>query len=79
MIAAVAISVIAITLIRPEQIMAAVPAGWDELFFGWKLELDWSGLMPALNERIYAPYNPAGNGGDGYSLFMLFTGMPPIR
>ncbi len=75
MIAAVAISVIAITLIRPEQIMAAVPAGWDELFFGWKLELDWSGLMPALNERIYAPYNPAGNGGDGYSLFMLFTGM----
>lgn len=75
MIAAVAIAVIAITLIRPEQIMGAVPAGWDELFFGWQLDLDWSSLMPALNERIYAPYDPSGNGGDGYSLFMLFTGM----
>ena len=74
-IAAVAIAVIAIVLIQPEQIMAAVPAGWDKLFFGWKLDLDWSGLMPALNQRIYAPYDPAGSGGDGYSLFMLFTGM----
>ena len=41
-IAAVGIAVIAIVLIRPEQIMAAVPAGWDHLFFGWKLDLDWS-------------------------------------
>jgi hypothetical protein len=34
-------------------IMAKVPAGWDELFFGWRLELDWSGLIPELNERIH--------------------------
>jgi hypothetical protein len=68
-VAAVAIAVIAIVAIRPEQLMAAVPAGWDQLFFGWKLDLDWSRLMPHLNERIYGP------GGDRYSLFMFFTGM----
>ena len=78
-VAAVAVAVIAIVLIRPEQIMAAVPTGWDNLFFGWKLDLDWSGLMPELNHRIYIPYDPAGGGGDGYSLFMLFTGMLLLR
>ncbi len=72
LVASIAIAVIALTLIRPEQIMAAVPAGWDHLFFGWKLDLDWSGLMPQLNDRIYKPIS---EGGDGYSLFMFFTGM----
>ena len=71
-IAAVGIAVISLVLIRPEQIMAAVPAGWDQLFFGPTLTLDWSKLMPALNQRIYGPM---GQGGDGYSLFMFFTGM----
>jgi SSS family solute:Na+ symporter len=72
MIAAVGIVVISIVLIRPEQIMAMVPAGWDNLFFGWKLSLDWGNLMPQLNSRIYSPVTA---GGDGYSLFMFFTGM----
>ncbi len=75
LVAGIAVAVIALVLVAPEQITAAVPVGWDRLFFGWKLDLDWSGLMPALNERIYAPYDPTGSGGDGYSLFMLFTGM----
>jgi SSS family solute:Na+ symporter len=70
--AAIGVVVISIHLIRPAQIMAAVPAGWDSLFFGWKLNLDWSHLIPQLNHRIYAPI---GQGGDGYSLFMFFTGM----
>jgi Na+/proline symporter len=71
-IAAVGITVIALILITPEQIMAAVPAGWDKLFFGTRLTLDWSQLMPQLQERIY---NPISQGGDGYSMFMFFTGM----
>jgi solute:Na+ symporter, SSS family len=71
-IAAVGVAVIAITLIRPEQITAAVPAGWDHLFFGWKLDLDWSSRLPALDARIYGPMS---QGGDGYSLFLFFTGM----
>jgi solute:Na+ symporter, SSS family len=69
-VAAIGIGLIAIVLIKPEQLMAAVPAGWDQLFFGpGRLRLDWSNLIPQLNERIY------GATGDGYSLFMLFTGM----
>ncbi len=71
-IAAIGITVIAIVIIEPGQIMAAVPAGWDQLFFGTKLTLDWSNLMPELNKRIYGAI---GQGGDGYSLFMFFTGM----
>jgi Na+/proline symporter len=69
LVAATAIAVIAVTLIEPAQIASAVPAGWDQLFFGWKLDLDWSSLMPQLNERIY------GASGDGYSFFMFFVGM----
>ncbi len=71
-IAAVGIAAIAIITIRPEQIMAAVPAGWDRLFFGWKLDLDWSRLIPALQERVT---NPVSQGGNGYSLFLFFTAM----
>jgi Na+/proline symporter len=71
-IAAVGIAFIAISTIRPEQIMAVVPAGWDNLFFGWKLDLDWSNLIPALQHRVTAPVS---QGGDGYSLFMFFTAM----
>ncbi len=71
-VAAIGVAVIAIVTIQPQQILAAVPPGWDQLFSGWKLDLDWSRLMPALHERVTAP---VANGGDGYSLFLLFTGM----
>jgi len=71
-IAAIGIAVIAVVTIRPEQIMAAVPPGWDQLFFGWKLDLDWSHLIPALQPRVA---DPVAQGGDGYSLFMFFTAM----
>ena len=72
MIAAIGVVIVTLVLIRPDEIMAKVPAGWDHLFFGWKLTLDWSHLMPQLNTRIYGPMSA---GGDGYSLFMFFTGM----
>jgi solute:Na+ symporter, SSS family len=70
--AAIGIAVIAIASISPAQITAAVPAGWDELFFSWKLDLDWSTLMPALQKRVI---NPITEGGDGYTLFTLFVSM----
>ncbi len=72
MIAAIAIAVIAVVLISPQQIMARVPAGWDSITFGWKLDLDWSHLMPRLHDRMYGATDA---GGDGYSLFMFFTAM----
>ena len=26
--------------------------GWDQLFFGWEMNLDWSDTLPALNDKI---------------------------
>lgn len=65
-LAAVIIAVIAIRVVTPGQLAQAVPAGWDDLFFGWTAGLDWSQKIPALQERIYGP------GGDGYGLFGFF-------
>ncbi len=30
----------------------AVPPGWDNPFFGWKLGLDWTGIIKEVNEKI---------------------------
>jgi Na+/proline symporter len=57
------IAYIAIVQVTPQDIAAAVPAGWANPFFGWRLDLDWSGLIPALESNIAA---------DGYSIFGLF-------
>lgn len=40
-----------------------VPEGWISPFFGWELNLDWSGLIPEINDKIAS---------DGFSLFGLF-------
>jgi Na+/proline symporter len=40
-----------------------VPVGWFNPFFGWHLNLDWSKIVPAANEKIAS---------DGYELFGIF-------
>ncbi|ALS99782.1 sodium:solute symporter family protein [Lacimicrobium alkaliphilum] len=71
-VAALAVGVIAINLVTPEQITQATPAGWDQLFFGWQLELNWDGLIDSVNSKIQQ---------DGFELFglmvmmMLFKGV----
>lgn len=40
-----------------------VPEGWHDPFFGWRLDLDWSGIIDDVNLKIRE---------DGYSLFGLF-------
>jgi Na+/proline symporter len=57
---------IALGSVSPEALASAVPDGWLDLSFGWRLDLDWSTLIPAVNDQIRA---------DGYSLFFLFMGM----
>jgi Na+/proline symporter len=53
------------------MLAAVVPAGWDNIFFGWKLNLDWATLIPSVNNQISK---------DGWSFFtiifmaMLFKG-----
>jgi Na+/proline symporter len=49
-----------------------VPAGWSDPFFGWNLNMDWSGIVNEANQKIKE---------DGYGLFgllfmmMLFKGV----
>lgn len=55
-----------------EQIISAVPHGWTDIFFGWKIGLDWTGRLDAVNAAIAK---------DGCTLFgfffmmMLFKGI----
>jgi Na+/proline symporter len=62
-ICSLVIAVIAMAQVSPEQIAAAVPPGWSDVFFGWKLDLDWSATIPAITQNIAK---------DGYSIFGLF-------
>jgi len=71
-VCAVIVAVIAMGQVSPADIQALVPAGWYDLFFGWKLDLNWSQLIPSLQQNLVE---------DGYSFFtfffiaMLFKGM----
>ncbi|WP_025146486.1 sodium:solute symporter family protein [Pedobacter jeongneungensis] len=47
-----------------------VPQGWDNPFFGWQLNLDWSGIAAEANKKI---------ADDGFSLFSIFFGMMLLK
>ena len=59
-VASIFIAIVAINKVSPEILTKFVPEGWDKLFFGWKLNLDWTGRIDQLNDNIVK---------DGYSLF----------
>ncbi len=46
------IGYIAFTQVSGEQIAEAVPPGWNQLFFGWELNLDWSNHLASVNTKI---------------------------
>jgi len=60
-IAAIAIGIIAMMALNDSPM--AVPDGWMTPFFGLRLELDWSTIIPQVNEKIAS---------DGFSLFTVF-------
>ena len=62
-VASIAVGIIAIAKISPATLSKVVPEGWTNIFFGWKLNLDWSGIMASVNDKILA---------DGYSFFTIF-------
>lgn len=62
-IACVAVGIIAMQQVSPEMLQPFIPAGWESPFFGWELDLDWSGLMQSANQKI---------ADDGWSLFTIF-------
>ena len=56
--------------VSPEMLARFVPAGWHTPWFGARLDLDWSRLMPAVNDRI---------GSDGWSFFSAFFAMMLLK
>ena len=40
-----------------------VPDGWASPFFGWELDMDWSSIIPEVNQKIKD---------DGFGLFTIF-------
>jgi len=62
-VSAIIIAAIAIINVSPEALQAATPAGWANPFFGWTLDIDWTGLINEVNTKIVS---------DGYSLFSIF-------
>jgi Na+/proline symporter len=65
-IASIGLGLIAMSHTSPETIAALVPDGWGSLWFGWKLDLDWTGRVDFANSRIAA---------DGYEFFTPFIMM----
>ncbi|HOY12005.1 MAG TPA: Na+:solute symporter [Saprospiraceae bacterium] len=60
-IASIVIGVIAMNALAASTLN--VPDGWYSPFFGTRLTLDWSTIIPEVNEKIKS---------DGYSLFSVF-------
>jgi SSS family solute:Na+ symporter len=46
------------------------PSGWSNPFFGWRLNLDWTKIIPDANKKI---------ADDGYSLFGVFFMMMLLK
>lgn len=62
-VASVSIGILAMTTVSPEQLHRVIPEGWTTPFFGWSLNLNWTGLIDAVNTKIQT---------DGYSMFGFF-------
>ena len=62
-LASIAVGIIAMMKVTPEMLNQAIPDGWKSLFFGWNLDLDWTGILDSVNTKIVE---------DGYSLFTIF-------
>ncbi|MCX7797028.1 MAG: Na+:solute symporter [Melioribacter sp.] len=62
-IASITVGIIAMNAVSPETLNSVIPQGWKDIFFGWHLNLDWTGIMDSVNQKIAQ---------DGYELFTIF-------
>ena len=51
-VTSIVIGLIAMYKVSPAMIEQAIPSGWMSPFFGWKLGLDWSQILPKVNDAI---------------------------
>jgi Na+/proline symporter len=60
-VACISVAVIAMLHLRDHPLIT--PEGWGNPFFGWTLDLDWTNIAPAANDKIIS---------DGFGLFGIF-------
>jgi Na+/proline symporter len=65
-VSALVIGCIAIYKVSPAMIQNSIPAGWMNPFFGWKLNLDWTGILDKVNDAIKS---------DGNEMFGIIFGL----
>jgi solute:Na+ symporter, SSS family len=65
-VSCIVVGVIAMMKVNPALLDAHIPAGWKDFWFGWNLNLDWTTVLPQVQERIAA---------DGFSLFTWTIGL----
>jgi Na+/proline symporter len=59
-LSSIVIGIIAMQAVATHAVI--VPEGWMNPFFGWKLDIDWSGIVAGVNQKIQE---------DGFSLFSI--------
>lgn len=69
-VACVWVGILAMSTVPVETLQAVTPEGWGSLWFGLRLDLNWSELLPAANDKIAA---------DGWELFGVFVGLMLIK
>jgi solute:Na+ symporter, SSS family len=62
-VASLAIGFLAMTSVPASMLHQFIPNGWLTPFFGWSLNLNWTGLINAVNTKILQ---------DGYGMFGFF-------
>ncbi len=65
-VTALTIGVIALVKVSPDMMANSIPAGWMNPFFGWKLDLNWTGILDTANAALHE---------DGNEFFMIIFGM----
>src|SRR5580698_5876082 len=65
-LSALCIGVIALVKVSPAMIANNIPAGWLSPFFGWKIGLNWDGILNTANQAIHA---------DGNDFFTIIFGL----
>ncbi len=77
LIVCIAIAWIAMTTVSGEMIKAVVPHGWNEVLFGWKLDLDWQAIANSArpDDKVVATSAVTTIANEGHSYFAIFMGL----
>ncbi|ESQ77760.1 sodium:solute symporter family protein [Asticcacaulis sp. AC402] len=77
LIVCIAIAWIAMTTVSPEMLKAAIPEGWNQLAFGWTLDLDWQRVADGASaeNKVVATSAIQTIANEGHSYFAIFMGL----